>query len=121
MYTTRPEKAWLKDLKAGDLVAETYNGFDGPLYQALRVERVTATQIALTTGSKYRVKDGSNMKEYSMRYLSQYTDEIKEAIAVAEEREAVVKEFRALRVNWERLPLSVLASVIDIIKASGVE
>lgn len=53
------------DAKAGDeLILHQWGGMDGS-YSLEKVERVTATQIVLTTGGKYRRSDG---REVGGRY-----------------------------------------------------
>ena len=71
------DKEWLASLKPGDKVAKSRGNWSRS-YDIATVERLTATQITLSNGRKYRRDSGYEIggAGYARSYLTEITPEI---------------------------------------------
>src|SRR5690349_16442262 len=100
----RGEEAWLAGLKAGDLVVIVQRYGDS----RSRVARLTATQVVLQNGLRFRRADGGRIgaSAWDHSWCVEPTQDRLDEI----ERRKSCDELRAMQ--WSKLPLDVLRSVM---------
>lgn len=97
---------WLNNLKAGDPVI-TCSGYYGKSKNV--VERVTATQVILAGGGKYRKSDGRMVggDQYSITYITEPT----ETLLVEIQKKSLCEKLR--RVVWEKVNVDTLVEIFE--------
>lgn len=105
---------WLQNLKPGDKVIVSGNH-----HESLdTVERVTATQIVLKAGRRYRKVDGWHVGGGSAFYSSNLMPVTREAVNRIRLRQLHVK---VAQINWRDVPLETLGKVLALVEGSTDE
>lgn len=106
MANDEKRQAWLKGLKAGDMVVRVF-GRSGR--ELLAVEKVTPTQVVLHRNMRYRKADGrSTNPGYGYRPRSHIEEPTPDKTADIR-REILVRQLEGVR--WEALSLQTLEAV----------
>src|SRR5579885_1151212 len=102
----------LENIKPGEKVVRS-SGYTYEQYKVVEVARVTATQIILSTGEKFR-KDGTciTSDKRSQVRLHLYTEEL--AAKIQEQKDLAYLD----NVVWERVSSEVRHTIVEMLKAS---
>lgn len=108
-------KNFIDGLKPGDTVIVSKLNLSGVLKT---VERITKTQVILSSGSRFRKKDGFEVGGdiWNTYHLEEVTPEKVSKIHYNKEREQLSLKLKCL--NWHSLELSTLREVAEIINLS---
>ena len=99
---------WLQQVKPGDVVA-TGSGWQMPT--PAKVEKLTATQIVLVGGRRYRRRDGRAIGagSWGAPYLYPMTAELREQIQDGDRRRRALAVI--YKASWREQPTDVLEAV----------
>lgn len=106
---------WLESVKAGD-VALLSGGSWGVVLELVRVERLTATQVVLANGERFRRSDGRAVRRsgFSTRRMIEPTPE---RIAQAQEEQRRNRALAKIRgVVWKDLGTDTLTAIASLLE-----
>ena len=104
--TTKPS---LEDIKVGDLVSRFHNG---RLSEIRKVEKVTKTQITLSSGEKF---DREGMPKPRQRWDYRHIE------PVTQEHRDMMRRHKILRtvedIKWEECPTELLERILGMVQS----
>ena len=108
---------WLENVKPGDLAIVSGGGW-GVSLEPVRVERLTATQIVLANGERYRKADGRAVQRsgFSTRRIIEPTPE---RVAAAQDEQTRLRAIAKIRSTvWKDQSTETLRTIADMLGGS---